>query len=148
MTTRTRTTRTSTNAGVNTDIAFGTRPPPRPNRLNSDRTATKNHGGDDDHGDGSGQGDDDAEPNNDPPDDDGPSEPSDDPDNSDNDVQNNLADAIAALDRNVQHQGDGSRLKVREPDPFDGTNPTKLRTFFVQLQLSFNDRPRAFTDER
>src|SRR5882762_11642120 len=80
------------------------------------------------------------------PNDDGPSK---NPDNSDNDVQHNLADAIAALAKNVQHQGDGSCSKVREPDPFDGTDPTKLHTFLVQLQLSFNDRPRVFkVDQR
>src|SRR6202040_3517484 len=35
-----------------------------------------------------------------------------------------------------------------EPDPFDGTDPAKLRTFLVQLQLSFNDRPSAFGNGR
>ena len=55
---------------------------------------------------------------------------------------------ISALARNVQHQGDGSRSKVREPDPFDGTDTTKLRTFLVQLQLNFNDQPRAFSEDR
>jgi hypothetical protein len=98
---------------------------PSPNRNNSDCTATNNQGGDDPsddhHGDGSGQGDENlGEPDNDLHDDDGPG------DESDNYVQHNLADAITALARNVQHQGDGSCLKVREPDPFDGTDPTKL----------------------
>ena len=49
---------------------------------------------------------------------------------------NNLATTILALARNVRTQGDGSRAKVQEPDPFDGTDPTKLRTFLVQLQRS------------
>ena len=39
---------------------------------------------------------------------------------------NNLATTISALARNVRTQGDGSRAKVREPNPFDGTDPTKL----------------------
>ena len=60
--------------------------------------------------------------------------------------QPNLADAIAALAHNVRSQRDSSRTKVREPDPFDGTDPAKLRTFLVQLQLSFNDRPSAFSN--
>ena len=47
----------------------------------------------------------------------------------------------------MKHQGDGSRSKVREPDPFYGTDPAKLRTFLVQLQLSFRDRPSAFSDD-
>jgi len=156
MTTRTtslnitgRTTRNSRNAGV-TNIAFGHRIGSRPvttPRHNSDHTAMGSHGigdnpdgddlGDENHGGGQGN-ENPGEPNNDPPDND-PSDQSDNPDDSDDDVQHNLADAIAALARNVQHQGDGSRSKVREPDPFDRTDPTKLRTFLVQLQLSFND---------
>jgi len=34
--------------------------------------------------------------------------------------------------------------KVREPDPFDGSDPEKLRPFLVQCQLNFNDHPTAF----
>ena len=85
-------------------------------------------------------------PNDDPSDEgnnDGPGDPFDPSEDSDHpneeNVQHNLADVIATLARNVQHQGDGSRSKVREPDPFDGTDTTKLRTFLVQLQLNFND---------
>jgi len=144
MTTRTtthnntgRTTRNSTNAGINTTVAFGRHITSRTVPNNSDRTATNNPGDGDDHGDDEDENP--GEPGNDPPDDDGPGDHSDNPDNSDEDVQHNLADAIAALARNVKHQGDGSRSKVQEPDPFDGTDPTKLRTFLVQLQLSFND---------
>src|SRR3984957_12243745 len=51
-------------------------------------------------------------------------------DSDDENAGNNLATAISALARNVRTQGDGSQAKVREPDPFDGTDPTKLRTFF------------------
>jgi hypothetical protein len=36
------------------------------------------------------------------------------------------------------------RTKVREPDPFDGSDPRKLRTYFVLCELNFQDRPRAF----
>ena len=62
-------------------------------------------------------------------------------DSDDENAGNNLATAISALARNVRTQGDGSRAKVREPDPFNSIDPTKLRTFLVQLQLSFSDRP-------
>src|ERR1700723_3317327 len=54
----------------------------------------------------------------------------------------------AALARNARSQRESSRTKVREPDPFDGTDPAKLRTFLVQLQLRFNDRPSAFSNSR
>src|ERR1700676_2541324 len=147
MTTRTttRTTRNSTNPGTNPEVAFGRHITPRATstRHNSDWPATNNLGGGDnpdgdDHGNDDGPGNDlPGEPDDDPPDDD--DNPGKHPDDPDNNVQNNLADAIAALARNVRHQGDGSCSKVREPDPFDGTDPTKLRTFLVQLQLSFND---------
>ena len=30
-----------------------------------------------------------------------------------------------------------SRVKIREPDPFDGSDPKKLRTFLFQCKLSF-----------
>src|ERR1700721_4812314 len=62
-------------------------------------------------------------------------------DSDDENAGNNLATAISALARNVRTQGAGSQDKVQEPDPFEGTDPTRLRTFLVQLQLSFSDRP-------
>ena len=37
---------------------------------------------------------------------------------------------------------------MRITDPFNGTDPTKLRTFLVQLRLGFNDCPRAFVNDR
>ena len=50
-----------------------------------------------------------------------PFDPSKESDYSDEEnVQHNLADVIAALATNVQHQGDGSCLKVQEPNPFKG----------------------------
>src|ERR1700733_11209985 len=144
-----RTTRNSRNAGATPGIAFGThiphRPAPKPRKkCNSDKTASDDQTdhlngvpGDDDFGDdGSGDGNP-EDPDDEPPDDD-----------DDQDMQYNLADAIAALARNVQRQGDGPRSKVHEPDPFDGSDSAKLRTFLVQLRLSFNDRPRAFADVR
>ena len=126
MTTRTTTvnttgciTRNSINAGHSTDIAFGRRNTIRPkrpsNQNNSDCTASDNHGnggdpGYDDHGnrdDILGEPDDDK-----PPNEDGPGDPSDNPNDSNDDVQHNLADAIATLAKNVKHQGDGSCSKV------------------------------------
>ena len=151
--TLTRNTRNSRNAGSVPGIAFGAHIPARPTpKRNSDRTADDDPRGsingapgDDgsDDNDGAGNGDPDDEP-----DDDGPDDPQDDLDDPEHGMENNLADAIAALARNVRHQGDGSRSKVREPDPFDGTDPAKLWTFLVQLRLSFNDRPRAFANDR
>jgi hypothetical protein len=100
--------------------------------------------GDDEFGD-SGSGDGDPDNPNDPGDE-GSDNPNN-PDNPDDNIPFNLAHAVAALARNVQNQGDGSRSKVRDPDTFDGTDPAKLRPFLIQLQLSFNDQPRAFTQD-
>jgi len=101
---------------------------------------------DDDFGDdGNGDPDDHDDPDNEDPDNSNHGDGN--PDDSEHGIQNNLADTIAALARNVQHQGDGSQAKVRDPDPFDGTDPAKLLTFIVQQQLSFNNQPRAFAED-
>src|SRR6266581_8627970 len=39
------------------------------------------------------------------------------------------------------------RTKVHEPDQFDGSDTCKLRTFFVQCKLNFQDRPCAFATD-
>ena len=36
----------------------------------------------------------------------------------------------------------------REPDTFDGTEAKKLRAFLIQCELNFQDRPRAFSEDR
>ena len=40
------------------------------------------------------------------------------------------------------------RTKLCEPDQFNGTDPKKLRTFLIQCELNFQDRPRAFCTDR
>ena len=37
-----------------------------------------------------------------------------------------------------------SKSKVKEPEPFDGNDPRKLRTFLVNVHLNLNDRPNMF----
>ena len=66
-----------------------------------------------------------------------------------------MASAIALLAQTLQQpasaptKSTNERHNVREPDPFDGSDPTKLRTFFAQLELVFKARPRTFdTDEK
>jgi Ty3 transposon capsid-like protein len=41
-----------------------------------------------------------------------------------------------------------ARTKVREPDPFDGSDTRKLQPFLVQCQLNFHDRPDAFASDK
>ena len=38
--------------------------------------------------------------------------------------------------------------KIRKPDPFDGSDPEKLRTFLVQLNLVFRAEPDSFRYDR
>src|ERR1700720_4839702 len=126
MTTRTitgRSTRNSRNAGSVPGIAFGRTIPPRvstPRQLPSipppesrfeefgSKHGDGNHGDEDveqggDFGDRNPNG-----PSNDPPDDNGPGDHHDDEDPYDEGNQPNLADAIAALARNVRSQRDSS----------------------------------------
>ncbi|KAL1947005.1 hypothetical protein VTO73DRAFT_13966 [Trametes versicolor] len=73
------------------------------------------------------------------------------------DTTEQLAGAIAYLAQSItydhttqnQNQGGGSseRNNVRELDQFDGTEPTKLRLFFAQLELVFKARRRTFNSE-
>jgi len=61
-----------------------------------------------------------------------------------------LADAIALLAQtlNQPRETPAPSSKVREPDQFDGSDSRKLRTFLMQLELNFNDRPTVFRRDR
>jgi hypothetical protein len=60
-----------------------------------------------------------------------------------------LSQAINNLARNTRTSGsEDSKAKVREPDTFDGSEPRKLRAFFVQCELNFQNKPRAFRTDR
>src|SRR6266705_4670820 len=65
-----------------------------------------------------------------------------------------LTQAIADLARSTHtvHQplpppDPPHQTKVREPDQFDGSDTRKLRTFFVQCKLNFQDHPHAFATD-
>ena len=61
-------------------------------------------------------------------------------------VLNNLAVTVSRLSRSTCHNNESlsSQAKVQDPDTFDGTDPKKLRTFLVQCELVYSDRPKAF----
>jgi hypothetical protein len=103
-------TKNSRNARTTPGIAFGTHIPPRTAPTTSEHNSNKTvsddpHGslnsipGDDDFGDdGAGNGDPDDP---DDPDNEGPDDPIENPDNSKHRIQNNLADAVGVLARNI-----------------------------------------------
>ena len=37
-----------------------------------------------------------------------------------------------------------SKVKLHEPDPFDGSDPQKLHTFLLQCKLNFHDQKDLF----
>jgi Ty3 transposon capsid-like protein len=41
-----------------------------------------------------------------------------------------------------------TRIKTREPDPYDGSDPAKLRAFLSQCKLVFRSRPNDFDDDQ
>jgi len=65
-------------------------------------------------------------------------------------VFHNLAVAVNRLSHSSHHTNDSSssHAKVHEPDTFDSTDPKKLRTFLVQCELCFQDRAKAFCQDR
>ena len=66
-----------------------------------------------------------------------------------------LATAIGLLTQTLQqgtpqappHSNQSERNNVRDPDQYDGSDTTKLRSFFAQLELVFKARPRTFATE-
>jgi len=40
-----------------------------------------------------------------------------------------------------------AKVKLREPDPFDGSDPRKRHTFLLQHKLNFRDRKDHFQDD-
>src|SRR5882672_5399120 len=44
--------------------------------------------------------------------------------------------------------GISSKPKLREPDPFDGSDSRKLCTFILQCKFNFRDHPDIFQDDK
>jgi len=63
---------------------------------------------------------------------------------------NNEAEAFAkAIDKIIKanYGSSKSKAKLREPDPFNGSNSQKLHTFILQCKLNFQDCPDQFQDD-
>jgi len=99
---------------------------------------------------------DDDTPGGNPPDDEG-GDLDDEPDHDEDDGLNaqdrvfmRLSEAINNLAHNNQHtsSSDDSKVKVRKLDTFDGSEPRKLRAFFVQCELNFQSKPKTFHSDR
>ena len=80
--------------------------------------------------------------------DDNSSEDSDDSDDRDGRLANALSQLSRSL-RKINKPSDPkeSRVKVRDPDTFDGSDPRKLRDFLVSCNLHFRDRPKVFSSD-
>jgi hypothetical protein len=57
-----------------------------------------------------------------------------------------LSEAINNLAHNnhCTSSSDDSKVKVCEPDTFDGSEPRKLCVFFIQCELNFQSKPKTF----
>ena len=58
----------------------------------------------------------------------------------------NVSDLAKAIDAIVKSNLP-SKVKLREPDPFDGSDAKKLHTFLLQCKLNFRDRKDLFRDD-
>ena len=56
-----------------------------------------------------------------------------------------LADVLVRL---TSRESSSSSLKVRKPNPFDGSDSWKLRTFLLQLNLVFRSSSRTYASDR
>ena len=52
--------------------------------------------------------------------------------------------ALLALCRDSEPK---EKVKIRDPDPFDGTEPDKLQNFLFQCQLEFNGKPNTYQSD-
>ena len=82
----------------------------------------------------------------------GPFNPPDDVNAAMKDFYISLRDSLTGLGTaigNLKSDGsDSGKTKVKDPEPFDGSDPRKLKTFLVSLSLVFIDRPNYFTEQR
>jgi hypothetical protein len=99
---------------------------------------------------------DDDTPGRNPPDDEG-GDPDDEPDHDEDNGLNaqdhifmQLSEAINKLACNncCTASSDDSKVKVHKPDTFDGSEPRKLRVFFVQCELNFQSKPKTFRSDQ
>src|SRR5882724_8003782 len=63
---------------------------------------------------------------------------------------NNEAEAFAkAINKIIKanYGSSKSKLKLWEPDPFDGSDSQKLHTFILQCKLNFQDHPDQFQND-
>jgi hypothetical protein len=97
------------------------------------------------HNGGNGDPGDPDDPGPDDPDENGSQEP--DPPHADRFVQAlfELSGSLRDLRRNNAPKPE--KIKVREPDTFDGSNPRKLRDFLVSCNLHFRDRPQVYASD-
>src|SRR5882672_7323353 len=54
---------------------------------------------------------------------------------------------IKDVDMIIKGNDSGSKPKLREPDPFNGSDSRKLRTFILQCKLNFQDHPDMFKSD-
>ena len=64
----------------------------------------------------------------------------------------NMANALAQLSQVLSNMNQApaepsSRIKIKDPEPFDGSDPRKLTRFLTQCRLQFRDSPTTFADE-
>src|SRR5882724_10110475 len=61
-------------------------------------------------------------------------------------TQDQEASAFVKAVSRIIGNDSGSKPKLRETDPFDGSDSRKLHTFILQCKLNFRDRPDMFQD--
>lgn len=85
------------------------------------------------------------------PGDEGPGDGDDNDSEPEDDGQGDLARALTTLSSTLrtirQPSEKEEKIKVRDPDTFDGTNPKKLRDFLIACSLHFRERPKAFSND-
>ena len=85
-----------------------------------------------------------------------PEDPDDDDDDNDDDEQDveeevtakMLRRALVNISRAIKPATSEPKIKVRNPDPFDGNSPEKLRIFLFQCDVVFQAQPKAYASHQ
>jgi len=59
-----------------------------------------------------------------------------------------LSEAIKSLTESVHKDPSKSKVKIRDPNTFDGSDSKKLRGFLLQCKLNFWSKPKSFCTEQ
>ena len=70
------------------------------------------------------------------------------PEHNEGNLIKSLSEAIKSLAESVHKDLSEFKVKIRDPDTFDGSDLKKLRGFLLQCKLNFRSKPKSFQTDQ